>query len=84
MGSEYLAKLLSKHLKSLIRQRIPRIIALINKTISELNVEPDRIGRPIGIDSGVTDVDLVKIVFLFMQHTDYTCYFMYRSNCTLF
>ncbi|PRQ36343.1 hypothetical protein RchiOBHm_Chr4g0390411 [Rosa chinensis] len=35
MGSEYLAKLLSKvlHLKALIWQRIPRIIALINKTI---------------------------------------------------
>lgn len=52
MGSEYLAKLLSKHLESVIRQRIPSIIALINKTIDELNAELDRIGRPIGGDAG--------------------------------
>uniref|UniRef100_A0A2N9HBF4 Dynamin-type G domain-containing protein n=1 Tax=Fagus sylvatica TaxID=28930 RepID=A0A2N9HBF4_FAGSY len=52
MGSEYLAKLLSKHLETVIRQRIPSIIALINKTIDELNAELDRIGRPIAVDSG--------------------------------
>nr|GMD18424.1 dynamin-related protein 1C [Ipomoea batatas] len=55
MGSEYLAKLLSQHLEVVIRQRIPGIIALINKTIDELNAELDRIGRPIGVDGGVTD-----------------------------
>ncbi|XWS22884.1 hypothetical protein CRYUN_Cryun29cG0074300 [Craigia yunnanensis] len=52
MGSEYLAKLLSKHLELVIRQRIPSIIALINKTIDELNAELDRIGRPIAADGG--------------------------------
>ncbi|XVE85490.1 hypothetical protein DITRI_Ditri17bG0094800 [Diplodiscus trichospermus] len=52
MGSEYLAKLLSKHLEQVIRQRIPSIIALINKTIDELNAELDRIGRPIAADGG--------------------------------
>ncbi|OIT22685.1 PREDICTED: dynamin-related protein 1C [Nicotiana attenuata] len=52
MGAEYLAKLLSKHLETVIRQRIPSIIALINKTIDELNSELDRIGRPVGVDGG--------------------------------
>lgn len=52
MGAEYLAKLLSQHLEKVIRQRIPSIIALINKTIDELNAELDRIGRPIGVDGG--------------------------------
>ncbi|XVE91938.1 hypothetical protein REPUB_Repub01dG0054200 [Reevesia pubescens] len=52
MGSEYLAKLLSQHLELVIRQRIPSIVALINKTIDELNAELDRIGRPIAADGG--------------------------------
>lgn len=42
-----------QHLETVIRQRIPSIIALINKTIDELNAELDRIGRPIAVDSGV-------------------------------
>lgn len=42
-----------QHLEKVIRQRIPSIIALINKTIDELNAELDRIGRPIGVDGGV-------------------------------
>ncbi|GMI87588.1 DYNAMIN RELATED PROTEIN 1C, DYNAMIN-like 1C, ARABIDOPSIS DYNAMIN-LIKE PROTEIN 5 [Hibiscus trionum] len=52
MGSEYLAKLLSQHLELVIRQRIPSIIAMINKTIDELNAELDRIGRPVAADGG--------------------------------
>lgn len=52
MGSEYLAKLLSKHLETVIRQRIPSIISLINKNIDEINAELDRIGRPVGADGG--------------------------------
>ncbi|GMJ04481.1 DYNAMIN RELATED PROTEIN 1C, DYNAMIN-like 1C, ARABIDOPSIS DYNAMIN-LIKE PROTEIN 5 [Hibiscus trionum] len=52
MGSEYLAKLLSQHLEHVIRQRIPSIIAMINKTIDELNAELDRIGRPVAADGG--------------------------------
>lgn len=42
-----------QHLETVIRQRIPSIISLINKTIDELNAELDRIGRPIAVDSGV-------------------------------
>lgn len=40
-------------METVIRQRIPSIIALINKTIDELNAELDRIGRPVGVDGGV-------------------------------
>ncbi|KAK2662409.1 hypothetical protein Ddye_000983 [Dipteronia dyeriana] len=52
MGSEYLAKLLSKHLESVIRTRIPGIIALINRSIDELEAELDHLGRPVAIDPG--------------------------------
>lgn len=45
---------LLQHLEVVIRQRIPSIIALINKSIDEINAELDRIGRPIAVDSGVT------------------------------
>lgn len=44
----------NQHLEIVIRQRIPSIISLINKTIDELNAELDRIGRPIGSDGGVS------------------------------
>lgn len=49
-----------QHLETVIRQRIPSIIALINKTIDELNAELDRIGRPIAVDSGVAVCLLFK------------------------
>ncbi|KAJ6391079.1 hypothetical protein OIU77_025140 [Salix suchowensis] len=44
MGSEYLAKLLSKSLESVIRARIPSIISTINKSIDELESELDHLG----------------------------------------
>ncbi|KAL0016393.1 hypothetical protein SO802_003462 [Lithocarpus litseifolius] len=52
MGSEYLAKLLSKHLESVIRARIPSITSLINKSVEELESEMDHLGRPIAVDAG--------------------------------
>ncbi|OIV94107.1 hypothetical protein TanjilG_05487 [Lupinus angustifolius] len=52
MGSEYLAKLLSKHLESVIRARIPGIASLINRTIDELEAEMRHLGRPVAIDAG--------------------------------
>ncbi|CAA3012203.1 dynamin-related protein 1E [Olea europaea var. sylvestris] len=52
MGSEYLAKLLSRHLESVIRARIPSITSLINKSIDELESEMDHLGRPIAVDAG--------------------------------
>ncbi|KAK1352731.1 Dynamin-related protein 1C [Heracleum sosnowskyi] len=74
MGAEYLAKLLSQHLEIVIRQRIPSIIALINKTIDELNAELDRIGRPIGSDGGAqlyTILDMCRAFDrVFREHLD--------------
>ncbi|GFP83568.1 dynamin-related protein 1c [Phtheirospermum japonicum] len=74
MGSEYLAKLLSQHLEKVIRQRIPSIIALINKTIDEINAELDRIGRPIGVDGGAqlyTILDMCRAFDrIFKEHLD--------------
>ncbi|CAL0313811.1 unnamed protein product [Lupinus luteus] len=74
MGSEYLAKLLSQHLELVIRQKIPSIIALINKTIDELNAELDRIGRPIAVDSGAQLYTILEMCRafdkVFKEHLD--------------
>ncbi|KAK2399614.1 Phragmoplastin drp1c [Trifolium repens] len=74
MGAEYLAKLLSEHLEVVIRQRIPSIIALINKTIDELNAELDRIGRPIAVDSGAQLYTILEMCRafdkVFKEHID--------------
>ncbi|KAI8537740.1 hypothetical protein RHMOL_Rhmol09G0048100 [Rhododendron molle] len=74
MGAEYLAKLLSKHLETVIRQRIPSIIALINKTIDELNAELDRIGRPVGVDGGAQLYTILEMCRafdkIFKEHLD--------------
>ncbi|OIS99785.1 PREDICTED: dynamin-related protein 1E-like isoform X1 [Nicotiana attenuata] len=51
MGSEYLAKLLSKHLESVIKARIPTILSLINRSIDELEEELSYLGRPVAIDA---------------------------------
>jgi cell division ATPase FtsA len=58
-----------QHLEVVIRQRIPSIIALINKTIDELNAELDRIGRPIAVDSGVRTQTIVEINLLRFETT---------------
>ncbi|KMZ66239.1 Dynamin [Zostera marina] len=74
MGSEYLAKLLSNHLEVVIRQRIPSILSLVNKTIDELEAELDRLGRPIGGDSGsqlYTILDMCRAFErVFKEHLD--------------
>ncbi|XP_078432889.1 phragmoplastin DRP1C-like [Wolffia australiana] len=74
MGSEYLAKLLSQHLESVIRARIPSILSLINKTISELEEELNRIGRPIGADSGAQLYTILEMCRafdrVFKEHLD--------------
>lgn len=74
MGSEYLAKLLSKHLEVVIRQKIPSIIALINKTIDEINAELDRIGRPVAADGGAQLYTILEMCRafdkVFKEHLD--------------
>ncbi|XP_062087076.1 phragmoplastin DRP1B [Humulus lupulus] len=52
MGSEHLAKMLSKHLETVIKSRIPGLQSLISKTITELEGEMSRLGRPIATDAG--------------------------------
>ncbi|KAH9625431.1 hypothetical protein KSS87_023298 [Heliosperma pusillum] len=74
MGSEYLAKLLSKHLEIVIRQKIPSIIALINKSIDEINAELDRIGRPVAADGGAQLYTILEMCRafdkVFKEHLD--------------
>ncbi|KAL5792233.1 hypothetical protein ACOSP7_000827 [Xanthoceras sorbifolium] len=52
MGSEYLGKVLSKHLETVIKSRIPGLQSLINKTILDLEAELSRIGKPVATDAG--------------------------------
>ncbi|KAK4798210.1 hypothetical protein SAY86_030536 [Trapa natans] len=61
MGSEYLAKLLSKHLESVIKARIPSIISLINKSIDELESELNHLGSPIAVDSGAQLYTILEV-----------------------
>ncbi|KAL5560598.1 hypothetical protein UlMin_036809 [Ulmus minor] len=74
MGSEYLAKLLSKHLESVIRARIPSITSLINKTIDELESEMDHLGRPIAVDAGAQLYTILELCRafdrIFKEHLD--------------
>ncbi|KAG6630484.1 phragmoplastin DRP1E [Carya illinoinensis] len=67
MGSEYLAKLLSKHLESVIRARIPSITSLINKSIDELESEMDHLGQPIAVDAGAQLYTILEMCRAFDQ-----------------
>ncbi|KAJ3681764.1 hypothetical protein LUZ60_014337 [Juncus effusus] len=74
MGSEYLAKLLSKHLEAVIRAQIPSITSLINKTIDELESEMDHLGRPIAVDAGAQLYTILEMCRafdkIFKEHLD--------------
>ncbi|XP_049402133.1 phragmoplastin DRP1E-like [Solanum stenotomum] len=74
MGSEYLAKLLSKHLESVIRAKIPGIISVINKSIDELESEMDLLGRPISVDAGAQLYTILELCRafdkIFKEHLD--------------
>lgn len=52
MGSEFLAKMMSKHLESVIKSRIPGLQSLISKTIVDLETELSRLGKPVATDAG--------------------------------
>ncbi|KAL5698543.1 dynamin GTPase [Ranunculus cassubicifolius] len=52
MGSEYLGKMLSKHLETVIKSRIPGLQSLISKTMTELEQELTRLGKPVAADAG--------------------------------
>ncbi|KAK9058234.1 hypothetical protein SSX86_023074 [Deinandra increscens subsp. villosa] len=74
MGSVYLAKLLSQHLESVIKAKIPGIIALINKGIEEMEAELDRLGRPIAVDEGAKLYTILELCRafdkIFKEHLD--------------
>ncbi|KAK7263344.1 hypothetical protein RJT34_30932 [Clitoria ternatea] len=74
MGSEYLAKLLSKHLESVIRTQIPGIASLINRSINELEAELARLGRPVAVDAGAQLYTILELCRafdrVFKEHLD--------------
>lgn len=74
MGSEYLAKLLSKHLENVIKAQIPSITSLINKSIDELESEMDHLGRPIAVDAGAQLYTILELCRafdrIFKEHLD--------------
>ncbi|KAI4355237.1 hypothetical protein L6164_004030 [Bauhinia variegata] len=52
MGTVHLGRVLSKHLETAIKSRIPGLQSLISKTITELETELSRLGKPIAADTG--------------------------------
>ncbi|TYH53157.1 hypothetical protein ES332_D09G079100v1 [Gossypium tomentosum] len=73
MGFEHLAKMLSKHLETVIKSRIPNIQSLINKTIDELETELSHLGKPIAADAGklYTIMEICRLFYQnFREHLD--------------
>ncbi|KAK9094078.1 hypothetical protein Scep_025547 [Stephania cephalantha] len=60
MGSEHLGIMLSKHLETVIKSRIPGLQSLISKSILELEMELDRLGKPIATDAGHLSMENVR------------------------
>ncbi|KAK1257108.1 hypothetical protein QJS04_geneDACA023407 [Acorus gramineus] len=67
MGSEHLGKMLSKHLESVIKSRIPGLQSLINKSILELESELSRLGKPVAADAGGKLYMIMEICRIFDQ-----------------
>ncbi|XP_061988149.1 dynamin-related protein 5A-like [Rosa rugosa] len=67
MGSEYLAKMLSKHLETVIKTKIPGIRSLINETIIELETELSHLGKPIATDDIGKHYAIMDICRLFYE-----------------
>ena len=64
LGSEHLAKMLSKHLETVIKSRIPGIQSLINETIAKLETELSHLGKPIAADAGRELYTIMEICHL--------------------
>ncbi|XP_077229646.1 dynamin-related protein 5A [Tasmannia lanceolata] len=67
MGSEHLGKMMSKHLETVIKSRIPGIQSLINKSIIEIEAELNRLGKPIASDAGGKLYMIMEICRIFDQ-----------------
>lgn len=52
MGSEHLAKMLSKHLETVIKSCISSLQSLINKYIIDIEAELSQLGKLIASDAG--------------------------------
>ncbi|KAK3165085.1 hypothetical protein QOZ80_1AG0028720 [Eleusine coracana subsp. coracana] len=65
MGSEHLAKILSKHLENVIKSRIPGLQSLITKTTAELETELHCLGKPIAADAGGKLYTIMEICRMF-------------------
>ncbi|KAJ8900439.1 hypothetical protein K2173_025216 [Erythroxylum novogranatense] len=76
MGSEYLGKMLSKHLEQVIKSRIPGLQSLISRSIMELETELNRLGRPVATDAGGKLYMIMEICRsfdqIFKEHLDGT------------
>ncbi|KAM7525377.1 hypothetical protein LguiA_015279 [Lonicera macranthoides] len=74
MGSEYLAKLLSKQLEAVIKSRMPAIMSLIQKSIADLEGELDNLGKPVAVDAGAQLYTILELCRafdrIFTQHLD--------------
>ncbi|XVE77280.1 hypothetical protein DITRI_Ditri13aG0049700 [Diplodiscus trichospermus] len=68
MGSEHLGKMLSKHLETVIKSRIPGLQSLISKTIIDLEAELNRLGKPIATDAGGKLYAIMEICRAFDQN----------------
>ncbi|CAJ1937252.1 unnamed protein product [Sphenostylis stenocarpa] len=83
MGSEHLAKMLSKHLETVIKSKIPGIQSLINKTIAELEAELTRLGKPVAADAGGKLYSIMEICRsfdqIFKDHLDGVYVLHFRS-----
>ncbi|KAK3014822.1 hypothetical protein RJ639_008298 [Escallonia herrerae] len=74
MGSEYLAKLLSKQLEAVIKACIPGMMSLINKSIDDLEEELNHLGKPVAVDSGAQLYTILELCRafdrIFKEHLD--------------
>ncbi|KAL5728104.1 dynamin GTPase [Ranunculus cassubicifolius] len=83
MGSECLAKLLSKHFVAVIKSRIPSITSMMKKTIDDLEREMDHLGGPIALDAGGNDFSLLILLF-FSKAQLYTILELCRAFVRIF
>ncbi|KAL8227874.1 hypothetical protein R6Q57_015458 [Mikania cordata] len=67
MGSEHLGKVLSNHLESVIKSRIPGLQSLISRTIIDLETDLSRLGKPIAVDAGGKLFTIMEICRAFDQ-----------------
>lgn len=58
-----------QHLEVVIKSRIPGLQSLITKTISELETELSRLGKPVAADAGVSIFFIFGYFLLLFQNT---------------